>query len=164
MVVQTAGGVDRESKERESTIKELKKPVKYLLPDSKGIELAEEKYLAPEILFYPDKIGHEFMGIQELVISSIKKADLDLKKDLYESIYLAGAASKFQGLATRILNELKEMKLDNVKIKIFTPNDREFSCWFGGSILTSLASFKSMWITKKEIEEQGPRVLHTKSF
>jgi len=117
MIVQTSGGADRESKERESAIKELKKPIKYLLPDSKAIEIGEEKYLGPEILFYPDKIGHEYMGIHELIISSIKKADLDLKKDLYESIYLAGATSKFPGLATRILNELKEMKLDNVKVR-----------------------------------------------
>eukprot|EP00826_Nyctotherus_ovalis_P063189 TRINITY_DN9246_c0_g2_i1.p2 TRINITY_DN9246_c0_g2~~TRINITY_DN9246_c0_g2_i1.p2 ORF type:complete len:132 (-),score=56.55 TRINITY_DN9246_c0_g2_i1:318-713(-) len=118
VIVQTAGGVDRESKEREGTIKELRKPMKYLLPDSKAIEVGEEKYLGPEILFYPDKIGHEYMGIHEIVTSSIAKADLDLKKDLYESIYLAGATSKFPGLATRILNELKEKKLDNVKVRV----------------------------------------------
>lgn len=116
MVVQTSGGVDREAREREATIKDLKKPIKYILSDTKEIELGEEKYLAPEILFYPEKIGSEFTGIHEMLMSSIGKADLDLKKDLYESIYISGGTSKFLGLATRILNELKEMKLDNTKV------------------------------------------------
>ena len=117
VLIQTPGGVDREARERDSSvIKELKKPAKYVLPDGTEITIGEEKYLAPEILFYPEKMGHEFMGIHEMLLSSINKADIDLKKDLYEAIYIAGAGSKFPGLATRILNELKEKKLDNVKV------------------------------------------------
>lgn len=118
MVAQTAGGPDKEVKDRESpNIKELKKPIKYLLPDGTEIAIGDEKYLAPEILFYPDKIGHEFMGIHEMLISSINKADIDLKKDLYEAIYISGAGSKFPGMATRLLNELREKKLENMKVR-----------------------------------------------
>ncbi len=121
VVIQTPGGPDKESKERESsTLRELKKPIKYLLPDGTEIALGDEKYLAPEILFYPEKIGKEFMGIHEMLISSINKADIDLKKDLYEAIYISGAGSKFPGLATRIFNEIKEKKLDNVKVRRFS--------------------------------------------
>ena len=118
MVVQSAGGAEKETKERERdlSIKELKKPVKYLLPDGTEISIGDEKCLAPEILFYPEKVGYEFMGIHEMLISSINKADIDLKKDLYESIYIAGASSKFPGLAIRILNELKEKKLENANV------------------------------------------------
>jgi len=120
MVVQTPGGPDRDAKERESALRELKKPIKYLLPDGNEINLGDEKYLAPEVLFYPEKIGKEFPGIHEMLVSSINKADIDLKKDLYDAIYIAGAGSKFPGLATRILNELKEKKLDNVKVILST--------------------------------------------
>lgn len=116
MVVQTAGGVDREMKERGNSIKEQLKPVKYILPDSTEIAVSDEKCLAPEILFYPDKMGREFMGIHDMLISSINKADIDLKMTLYQNINIAGAGSKFPGLATRILNELKAKKLDNVKV------------------------------------------------
>ncbi len=117
MVVQTPGGPDKE-KERDTTVREMKKPIKYVLPDGSEIAIGDEKYLAPEVLFYPEKMGHEYMGIHEMLISTINKADIDLKKDLYETIYISGATSKFPGLATRVLNELKEKKLDNVKVQL----------------------------------------------
>lgn len=117
MVVQTPGGIDREMKENKGASKGMCNPVKYALPDSTEILVGEEKCLAPEILFYPDKIGKEFMGIHEMLVSSINKADIDLKTTLYQTINIAGAGSKFPGLATRILNELKDKKLDNVKVR-----------------------------------------------
>lgn len=117
MVVQTAGGIDKEVKDKDSTTREMKKAVKYALPDGTDISIGDEKCIAPEILFNPEKIGLEFSGIHEMLISSINKADIDLKKDLYEAIYISGAGSKFPGLATRILNELKEKKLDSVKVQ-----------------------------------------------
>ena len=33
-----------------------------------------------------------------------------------------------------------------------------------GSILASLDTFKKMWVSKKEWEEEGARVLHRKTF
>ena len=34
----------------------------------------------------------------------------------------------------------------------------------GGSILSNLNSFRNMWITKKEYEEEGEAILYKKSF
>eukprot|EP01083_Nonionella_stella_P167470 562916_1 len=39
---------------------------------------------------------------------------------------------------------------------------REYSSWLGGSILASLSTFESMWITKEEYEQEGPSVVHRK--
>ena len=116
MVLQTAGGPDKDAKDRESTASGMKTPIKYYLPDGTEIILGDEKYLAPELLFYPEKGGYEFMGVHEMLISSINKADVDLKKELYGSIYLAGGSTKFPGFATRILNELKDKKLENMPV------------------------------------------------
>ena len=145
--------------------KDNKQLLKYILPDGTEIALGEERYMAPELLFYPDKLGYEFMGIHEMLVSSINKADIDLRKDLYEAIYIAGAGSKFPGLPARILAELKNKKTETLKIKIFAPNDREFSCFSGGSILSSLKSFTDeMWITKKAYKEFGPNIMQMKTF
>ena len=116
MVVQTEKGAEWDEKTRENNLELYGRPLKYTLPDSTEIVISDEKYLAPEVLFYPEKIGKESIGIHEMLISSINKADIDLKTTLYETIYIAGAGSKFPGLATRILNELKAKKLDNVKV------------------------------------------------
>ena len=36
--------------------------------------------------------------------------------------------------------------------------------FFRGSILASLDTFKKMWVSKKEWEEENTRVLHRKTF
>jgi len=51
-----------------------------------------------------------------------------------------------------------------MKIKIFAPPERNYLCWVGGSILSNLTSFKNLWITKKEYEEDGERLIFKKSF
>lgn len=120
-VVQTAGGPDKYTKDREGPLKELKKPIKYVLPDGTDMTVGEEKYLAPEILFSPEKIGLEYPGIHEMLLTAINKADIDLRKDLYENIFIAGGGSKFSGFPMRIMSELKDKKLENVKVcsKVF---------------------------------------------
>ena len=44
-----------------------------------------------------------------------------------------------------------------MKIKIIAPLERKYSVWIGGSILSSLSTFQSMWVKKEEYEESGPR-------
>ena len=56
------------------------------------------------------------------------------------------------------------MYIQDVKIKISAPPNRQFLTWMGGSILASLAAFKSMWVTKEEYEEIGASVLHKRTI
>ena len=42
--------------------------------------------------------------------------------------------------------------------------ERKESAWVGGSILASLATFKNMWVSRSDYEEQGARILHRSSF
>jgi actin-related protein len=51
-----------------------------------------------------------------------------------------------------------------MKIKIIAPPERKYSVWIGGSILASLSTFQSMWITKAEYDEAGPQIVHRKCF
>jgi centractin len=52
----------------------------YFLPDGSQVMLNKEKILAPEILFAPERIGLEYPGIHEMVVTAIKKCDIDLRK------------------------------------------------------------------------------------
>ena len=49
-----------------------------------------------------------------------------------------------------------------IKIKVVAPEERKFSVWIGGSVLASLATFQSMWITKEEFDESGAGIVHRK--
>jgi len=51
-----------------------------------------------------------------------------------------------------------------MKPAVFTPADRNNSCWLGGAILSQMAKFEMMWITKKEYDEVGKSIVHMKCF
>jgi len=44
------------------------------------------------------------------------------------------------------------------------PPERRFSVWIGGSILSGLSSFSTMWISQAEYEESGAQIVHRKCF
>jgi centractin len=81
----------------------------YTLPDGQQIRIGAEKFRAPEILFSPERIGLEYPGVQELLINSINRADLDLRRALYNSIFLAGGSSMIAGFPDRLLNDLRRL-------------------------------------------------------
>lgn len=136
----------------------------YLLPDGTAINVGVERYRAPEILFHPSLIGLEYPGVHELIASSISRADIDLRRNLFSSIVLAGGSTYFHGFGDRLLNEIRKIAPKDIKIRITAPPERRFSAWIGGSILASLSSFKKMWIQRQEYEECGPSILHRKTL
>lgn len=138
--------------------------VPFLLPDGSHLQVGGERFRAPEILFNPSLIGLEYPGIHEVLVSAISRTDLDLRKTLYSQIVLSGGSTLYVGFGDRLLNEVRRLAPKDIKIRISAPPERRLSTWIGGSILASLASFKKMWITKKEYEEDGVVILHKKTF
>lgn len=136
----------------------------FRLPDGTQIALGAERFRAPEILFHPSIVGLEYPGIHELLSYSINRADLDLRSTLFSQIVLSGGSTMFQGFGDRLLNEVRKLAPKDIKIRISAPPERKFSTWIGGSILASLATFKKMWVSKEEYEEDGFPILHRKTF
>jgi len=136
----------------------------YKLPDGSVISLGTERFRAPEILFNPSLIGLEYPGIHELLATAINRADLDLRMTLFSQIVLSGGSTMFEKFGDRLLNEVKKLAPKDIKIRISAPPERKLSTWIGGSILASLATFKKMWVTKEEFEEDGYSILHKKAF
>mmetsp|Transcript_31633 Transcript_31633/g.80255 ORF Transcript_31633/g.80255 Transcript_31633/m.80255 type:complete len:382 (+) Transcript_31633:122-1267(+) len=136
----------------------------YRLPDGTTISLGAERFRAPEILFHPNLIGLEYPGIHELLAYSINRADMDLRQTLFSSIVLSGGSTMFEKFGDRLLNDLRKLAPKDIKIRISAPPERKFSTWIGGSILASLATFKKMWVSKEEFEEDGYSILHRKAF
>ena len=93
-----------------------------------------------------------------------------IRNDLFANIVLSGGSSMFPGLADRLQKELTlqegigPMVPNNTKVKVIAPPERKYSTWIGGSILASLSTFKSMWISKEEYDESGPSIVHKKCF
>lgn len=152
----------------------------YRLPDGRVIHVGPERFRAPEILFNPELIGDESPGIHELTALAIAKTDLDLRPILYKHIILSGGNTLIRGFGDRMLNELKQLQEINtstsiwggrtmaaassstsykMKVKIYAPPERKYSTWIGGSILAGLSTFKKMWVTLLEYQE-NPDIIH----
>lgn len=140
----------------------------YTLPDGRVLKVGAERFRAAEILFNPSLIGTEYGGVHEVLANSIFKADLDLRKTLFSQIVLAGGSTMFPGYGDRLLNEVRRLaqarNCTDVKIRISAPPNRKLMTWTGGSILASLAAFKTMWVSKAEYDEVGASSIHRRTL
>ncbi|KAM6172778.1 actin-related protein T2 [Erethizon dorsatum] len=136
----------------------------YKLPDGNIIYLGDQLFQAPEILFSPEQVGTQSPGLAKMVSGSITKCDADIQKTLFGELVLSGGTTLFQGLDDRLLRELEPLVPKGTPIKITAPPDRWFSTWIGASIVTSLSSFKQMWVTAADFKEFGTSVVQRRCF
>lgn len=136
----------------------------YKLPDGSIIRIGDQLYQAPEALFSPEQLGIQSPGLSKMVSGSIARCDADIQKMLYGEIVLSGGTTLFRGLDGRLLRELEQAASKGTTIKITAPPDRCFSTWIGASIITSLSSFKQMWVTSADFKEFGTSVVQRRCF
>jgi centractin len=137
----------------------------YNLPDGNAIKIGDEKSLAPEILFNPSIIGNENLSFQEMIITSINKVDIDLRKNLYNNVLISGGNTLFKGIQEKFHSEIKNLAPKNMKVKLHTPGNRLLSCWSGGNVISILEIFKKMWVSREEWVEKGNKsIIHIKTI
>ena len=68
----------------------------------------------------------------------------------------------FAGMPQRLQKEVKALAPNGMTVKIIASPERKYLPWIGGSILTSLSTFREMWITQKEYDEHGPSIVNRK--
>ena len=135
----------------------------YEMPDGKVITIGNERFRCPEYLFKPLEMnGKELPSIQECVYNSIQECDGDVRQKFYQNIILSGGTSLYEGIGERLLHEIEARAPKDINVKVIAGPDRRFYVWRGGSTLTSLSTFSSMWITKKDYDEHGATIVHRK--
>ncbi|KAK5997449.1 Actin [Cladobotryum mycophilum] len=124
-------------------------PKTFRLPDGNEITLDEEVLRTPEMLFQ----GGSNESIQDLVAKSLEDLPDTLRQAMQDSVILAGGNTLFNGCYNRFGFEISEL-LPQGTIRVYAQNQRQYSAWTGGSILTSLSSFNA-WVTKEDYFDQG---------
>lgn len=92
--------------------------IPYVLPDGNTLEIGQARFRAPEVLFKPDLIGEECEGVHEVLMYSIQKSDMDLRKMLYCNVVLSGGSTLFKGFGDRLLLEIKKNVAKDMKIRV----------------------------------------------
>jgi len=136
----------------------------YEMPDGNIINVGVARFKCPEALFQPNMLGKEAEGIHATTFKTIMACDVDIRKDLYANIVCSGGTTMFTGIADRLNKEISNLAPPTMSVKIVAPPERKYSVWIGGSILSALGTFQSMWITKSEYEDAGPAIVHRKCF
>ncbi|MQM00966.1 hypothetical protein Taro_033710 [Colocasia esculenta] len=81
----------------------------YELPDGQTIEIGADRFKVPDILFNPSIVQ---------VIESINKCDVDIRRELFSSILLAGGTASMQQLKERLEKDLIEEALQAARVKV----------------------------------------------
>ena len=149
-------GAEKEAKAHAKT--------QYQLPDGQLVSLSSERYLAPDALFNPSSFGSEELGAADILVTAIMKSDIDLRPKLFSQIVLAGGSTLTPGFGDRLLYEVRARSPAHTRIRISAPPERLHSSYVGGSILASLATFKTMWVSRAEFEEHGADILHRREL
>lgn len=133
----------------------------YVLPDGQVVELVDERFRAPEIMYKPMMIGEESDPLSRVVYEAIMECDVDVRPQLYRTIALSGGNTLIKNFPERLEEEVKKLVPDRAKdmIKVEAMPDRQYAVWIGGAILASLPAFQDMMITKKQWEKEGSSVL-----
>ena len=136
----------------------------YELPDATVITLDVARFKCPEALFQPSIIDEKGDGVSKATLNAIMSCDCDIREDLFANIVLAGGTMMFPGIEKRLMKEMTALAPSSVKVKVIAPPERKHSAWLGGSILSTIGNFQSMWITKAEYEDTGPSIVHRKGL
>jgi len=146
--------------EMKKTDEELK--MDYTLEDGSVISIGKERFQCSEIMLHPEILGYASGGIPQLVCNSIQKCPIDLRKDLFGDIFLAGGNTLLPGLADRVQKEVVALANPGIKTKVVSEEERENYVWLGGSIQASLSGFLEEAVSKEEYDESGFEIVQKK--
>eukprot|EP00771_Trimastix_marina_P002146 gnl/Trimastix_PCT/3260.p1 GENE.gnl/Trimastix_PCT/3260~~gnl/Trimastix_PCT/3260.p1 ORF type:complete len:399 (+),score=81.37 gnl/Trimastix_PCT/3260:82-1278(+) len=155
----------------------------YETPDGQVLTVSSHRFIAPECYFQPALGGlcdANTPGVQHLLHEAAQKCDVDIRRDLYQSLLLSGGSTMVPGLPQRLEREVQGLvgplhqqsmmqigsqgtpQAGGTTVRCVAPPERKYSVWVGGSILASLGSFGGMWVTKEEYVEAGASIVHRK--
>ncbi|XP_004759684.1 actin-85C-like isoform X1 [Mustela putorius furo] len=137
---------------------------KFQLPDGQEITLGPEKFLCPEGLFQADLMGRNSLGIHMKAFRSVSSCSPALWKILFGHMVLSGGTGCCPGLRFRLQREIAALVSPTINVKVSSCPSSIHSAWLGGSILSSLSTFKDMWVTNKEYKDIGASIVRRRAF
>lgn len=123
------------------------------------LRLNNERFVVPEILFYPSDIGMKSMGLAEAIVRSINLCPKEHREDLASNIILVGGNCKFAGFRDRVFGDVRSQLPHLWNVNVFQPEDPVGYAWKGGNSLLKFPNFKSCLVTRDEYNELGSTII-----
>ncbi|CAK6435890.1 unnamed protein product [Pipistrellus nathusii] len=129
-------------------------PVDFVLPDEQVVSLGSERFRCPEALFQPHLLGLRQPGLPQLALLSISRLEAQQQEQLLANVVLDGGSTLVRGFPERLQQEL------GPGATVLGSPHRAVAAWLGGSIMASRDSFRSLWLSRREYEEEGPWAIY----
>lgn len=135
------------------------RPTTYTLPDGQTVSLTDDNGLdLANCLFRSEGADKRIRGLANLAFDAVSACDTDCRRELYGGVVLTGGCSVIPGVLERFMTDLAVLTPQAYKLKVVgTQNamERASGPWIGGSIVASLGTFQSAWVSRKEYDEMG---------
>ena len=139
--------------EYENIMKKEMNKKEYNLPDGNIIEIGKEIYEIPESIFHPEIFNIKSNNLPQMIVDSINKCDISIRKELLNNIILGGGNTCIKGFDSRLKSEINNIKKRNCGI--ISLEERMCSAWIGASRLSSSGNYEGQWISRHQYYTTG---------
>ena len=135
----------------------------FQLPSGELIDVSQEVFFAGEMYFSPEEVTGEKsnkLPIQEALVTSILKIDDGLHAEMIDTIVAHGGRLTMPGFHTRLGSEMAAIL--NRPVHILPLPETYSVAWMGGSVFAAMTGADRLWVTKKQFEEHGDRLVRNR--
>jgi actin-related protein 6 len=84
-----------------------------------ALQLNNERFMVPELVFRPSNIGMKQAGLAETCMEAAKAVHPDLRPLLFSNVLCVGGTSSCPGFATRLAQELRPLVPCQYQVGVF---------------------------------------------
>mmetsp|Transcript_115331 Transcript_115331/g.279813 ORF Transcript_115331/g.279813 Transcript_115331/m.279813 type:complete len:426 (-) Transcript_115331:89-1366(-) len=144
------------------------------------IDVGYEQFLGPEVFFNPEMFNPDFSRpLPNLVDEAVLRSPIDTRRGLYSNIVLSGGSTMFKKFGLRLQDSIKKIctarveanmarlvakggrpvsSAADLKVKVVSHAKQRIAVFLGGSMLAATPEFYRVCHSKKDYDEQGPRI------
>ncbi|KAG4127939.1 hypothetical protein ERO13_D10G233000v2 [Gossypium hirsutum] len=132
--------------------------VRPLTKEDFQIVLGVERFRCPEILFHPNLVGIDQVGLDEMTGVSIRRLpskDKALENRLTSSVFMTGGCSLFPGINERLEAGIRMLRPCGSPIKVARALDPVLDAWRGASLYAANSRFHQQTFSRADYYEKG---------
>ncbi|KDQ62817.1 hypothetical protein JAAARDRAFT_122230 [Jaapia argillacea MUCL 33604] len=121
-----------------------------------------ERFVVPEIIFRPDDIGLQQVGLPATIAHSISLLPEDIQGLFWANIGLIGGSTKFPGFRERLAAELRSLAPVDCEVAIYQSQEPITECYRSALAFVQEPDFQEYCVTRAEYLESGSNACRRK--
>ena len=117
-----------------------------------------ERFRCPEILFHPNLVGVDQVGVDEMAGVSIRRLPSrshGLEERMTNSILLTGGSCLFPGMNERLVAGIRMIRPCGSPIRVVRAADPVLDAWRGAAVYAASLQFPGQTFSKEDYYEKG---------